>query len=100
MRTRDIIYPPELRGKWYLQVEKYGKTVTEVCEIFGISRKSYYKWYKRDHPFGKTGKPPRKMHPHTKLVGSTAVAVIKAKKAFNYGPYKMSEFLKKGGGTL
>ena len=37
MRKRDIVYPPELRGKWYLQVEKHGKTVTEVCRTFGIS---------------------------------------------------------------
>ncbi|MFH1766717.1 MAG: DDE-type integrase/transposase/recombinase [Patescibacteria group bacterium] len=86
--------PKVLRARWYLQVEKYEKTITEVCKIFGISRKTYHKWYKKDHPFGKTGKPPRRMHPHTKLTGNLRVIVVEAKLMYNYGPKKMSEYLK------
>jgi len=91
--------PKELRGRWYLQVEKHGKTVREVCEIFGISRKTYYKRYKRDHPVGKTGKPPRKMHPHMKLIGNLRVIVVEMKHRYNYGPKKMSMYLQKEHGV-
>lgn len=95
MRKRDIIYPPELRGKWYLQVKKYGKTVTEVSKIFGVSRKTYYKWYKRDHPVGKTGKRPRHGHPHTKIFGDMQVFIVDQKMKYNYGPKKMSILIEK-----
>lgn len=88
-------HPPKvLRGRWYLQVEKHGMSVTEVCGIFGISRKMYYKWYRRDHPVGKTGKPPRRRHPQSKLLGHIRVMVVDAKQKYNYGPKKMSLYLK------
>lgn len=87
------------RARWYLQVEKHGKTVRAVGEIFGISRKTYHKWYRRDHPEWKIGKPPRKMHPHTKLIGRLRVIVVKAKLDYNYGPKKMSIYLKRRHGV-
>ena len=79
----------ELRARWYLQVDKYGRTVTDVCDIFGISRKTYYKWYKRDHPLYRIGKPPRKMHPHTKIIGHVQVKIAEAKEKYNFGPAKI-----------
>lgn len=94
MAGSTLSAPKVLRARWYLQVEKHEKTITEVCNIFGISRKTYHKWYKKDHPFGKTGKPPRRMHPHTKLTGNLRVIVVEAKLHYNYGPKKMSEYLK------
>lgn len=87
--------PKEIRARWYLLVGKYGKSVKEVCNTFGISRKTYYKWYRRDHPCGMTGKPPRKMHPHTKLVGQVRVWIVNTKIEYNYGPKKMSLWLQK-----
>lgn len=86
--------PKEFRARWYLQVEKYHKTVGAVCTIFGISRQTYYKWYRKDHPFGMTGKRPRRTHPHTKLMGHLQVIVAETKQTYNYGPKKMSVFLK------
>ena len=95
-----MVQPPkEMRGRWYLQVEKYGKTVKEVCGIFGMSRKSYYKYYLRDHPVGMTGRPPHRMHPHAKLVGQLRVVVVETKLQYNFGPKKMSIYLKKTHGV-
>ena len=85
----------EVRARWYLQVDKYNKSVTEVCKIFGISRKTYYKWYKIDHPVSRVGKRPRRMHPQTKIYGSTQVLIVDTKLKYNYGPKKMSIWLKK-----
>lgn len=87
--------PKEMRARWYLQVEKYGKLVDEVCEIFGISRKTYYKWYKRDHPVERgAGRAPRKTHPQTKIWGNLQVTIVEAKLQYNYGPKKMKIYLK------
>lgn len=94
MAKKQIITPGQIRGRWYLQTDKYGKSVSEVCEIFGISRKTYYKWYNRDHPVGMTGKRPRRMHPQTKLIGNIRVIIVETKLKYNYGPKKMSKYLK------
>lgn len=95
MNNKSVVFPPELRGRWYLQVEKYGKSVSEVCVMFGISRKTYYKWYKRDHPLGKTGRRPKRMHPHTKIQGNIQVFIVEQKTRYNYGPKKMSVVIMK-----
>jgi len=79
MRKREVIFPPELRGRWYLQVEKHKKSVTEICKIFGISRKTYYKWYKRDHPVGRTGKRPRRIHPIRRFLGIYKFLLLRIK---------------------
>lgn len=86
--------PREIRSRWYLQVDKYGKSATGVCKIFGISRKTYYKWYKIDHPKYMIGKRPRKTHPHLKLYGNIRVVIVETKNKYNYGPKKMSKYLK------
>ena len=94
MKKRLDSTPKELRAHWYLQADKYGKPVTEVCNIFNISRKTYYKWYNIDHPFGMTGRPPRKEHPQKKILGNVRVIIVEAKQKYNYGPKKMSIYLK------
>ena len=90
-----ISAPKTIRVRWYLQVDKYRKSVTEVCKIFGISRKTYYKWYSIDHPIGRTGKRPRRIHPQTKLTGNLKITIINAKLKYNYGPKKMSIYLRR-----
>ena len=84
----------EIRARWYLQVEKYGKTVSEICDIFGVSRKTYYKWYALDHQLVRRQSVRRKLHPQTMLTPRFRVIVVEAKERFNYGPAKMAAFLK------
>lgn len=91
--TRDI------RFRWYLQVEKYGKTVDEVCAIFGMTKKTYYKWYKRDHGIGPNEYKPRSRHPDAKIFGIVADVLVEAKRKYNYGPEKMRLHLGKELGT-
>jgi len=81
--------PRELRFRWYRQVEEYEKTIKEVCSIFGISRKTYYKWYRHDHGMGSNQYKNRSMHPQTKIKDGVRVAIVKAKEKYNYGPAKM-----------
>lgn len=92
-RTKHFLHQKETRFRWYRQVELEGRTVTETCKIFGISRETYYNWYRKDHPLGMTGKPPRKMHAQTKIQGQVKVELMKAKRLYNYGPKKMHYYL-------
>ena len=95
MRNCQNRPPKELRGRWYLQVDKYHKSVKEVCNIFGISRKTFYKWYNIDHGFSKNIQRPRRLHPQTNIVGQVCIYIMEAKQKYNYGPKKMSIYLKK-----
>ena len=85
--------PKEVRVRWYLQVDRYAKAISEVCAIFGISRKTYYKWYRRDHGLTSGKYRARRTHPHTKLTPEIRLAVETAKKKYNYGPEKMRLYL-------
>jgi transposase-like protein/transposase InsO family protein len=85
--------PHELRFRWYRQVEEYGKTIKEVCLIFGISRKTYYKWYRHDHGLGSNQYKNHAIHPQTKIKDGVRVAIVKAKEKYNYGPAKMRLYL-------
>lgn len=86
--------PRDIRFRWYRQVEQGGKTISEVCSIFGISKKSYHKWYNRDHGYGPNQYRPRKTHPHAKLTSKIRSIIYDAKFKYNYGPKKMQLHLK------
>jgi hypothetical protein len=88
-------YDREQRIKWYRQVDKYKRSVTETCKIFGISRKCYYKWRARD--FGKMGNKyyPAKNQPNLKLTWEVRRFIEHHKLISNYGPFKMRLLLKK-----
>lgn len=84
-----IKYDRLQRFRWYNQVDKYHKPVKEVCSIFGISRKCYYKWRLRD--YGKRGNRylPAKNQPNLKLTWQLRKFIEEQKRITNYGPLKM-----------
>lgn len=88
-----------MRFRWYRQVEEYGKSVPEVCEIFGMSPKTYYKWYKRDHGLGLRQFKNRAEHPQTKIKGKIRILIVETKLLYNYGPKKMSVFVERETGV-
>lgn len=89
-----INYPKCLRARWYLQVDKYHKSVKEVCNIFGVSRKTYYKWYEIDHGGKVFVFRGNKTQPNIKLTPNVCQVIEKEKLLTNYGPYKMKLLLK------
>jgi transposase len=91
----QIIYPREQRFKWYLQVDKYHKSVKETCQIFGIARKTYYKWKKHDYGLNDFHHRPVKNQPNTKLTSEVKQFIEAEKFKTNYGPKKMKMLLKK-----
>jgi transposase-like protein len=88
-------YPREKRILWYKSVEKEKKEVSEVCKIFGISRKTYYKWRKRDFGLGGNTYSPRMEKKNTKLTWEVRNFIEKEKRKTNYGPLKMKMLVKR-----
>lgn len=81
--------PREIRARWYLQVDRYGRSLKEVCSIFGISKKTYYKWRAHDFGPGDHRYCQRKDHPNLKLTPKVKLEIFEIKKQLNYGPKKM-----------
>lgn len=98
MAGTPLSAPREMRARWYLQVDKYGKTVKDICGIFGVSRKTYYKWYNLDHHLALRNSKRRGLHPQTKLTPKIKMVVYETKVKYNYGPKKMKIFLEKNHG--
>lgn len=86
-------YPAKVRQKWYFLVDKAGKTVKEVCRLYFISPKTYYKWRAADN--SNRTHVPKKEHPQTKLKGEIKIFVCEEKKRINYGPRKMRLLVKR-----
>lgn len=93
MAGSPLSAPHELRFRWYRLVERERKTVDETCAIFGISRKTYYKWYRRDHGLKRNQYKSRSPHPHTKLTPQIKLLIVDAKLKYNYGPTKMQLYV-------
>jgi IS30 family transposase len=93
MAGTPLSAPREMRARWYLQVDKYNKSVKWVCDIFGISRKTYYKWYNLDHHLVLRESKRKNFHPQTKLTPEVKIIVYENKIKYNYGPLKMKKFL-------
>ena len=92
-KNQKSAYEPRVRAKWYFLVEKAGKTVGEVCGLYFISRKTYYKWRKKDG--GNRTHVSKKEHPGTKIKGEIKVFICDEKTRINYGPLKMKLLIKR-----
>jgi len=92
-KNQAAAYPSKVRQKWYFLVEKAGKNVNEVCDLYCISRKTYYKWRRKD--FGSRIYIPRKEHPQTKIKGGIKIFICEEKLRINYGPRKMKLLVKR-----
>lgn len=94
MKDLVIPFPKSIRARWYLLAERDGKSVSEICKIFGMSRKTYYKWHKHDF-WTNNRYHPRKPHPNLKLTSNVKQFIESNKKITNYGPLKMKLLVKR-----
>ncbi len=97
-KNQEAAYPSKVRQKWYFLVEKAGKTVDEICDLYDISRKTYYKWRAKD--LGNKKYVPRKEHPETKIKGEIKIFICEEKMRINYGPLKMKLLIKRRFGVI
>jgi transposase InsO family protein len=92
-RNQAPAYPGKMRKKWYYLVDKIGKKVSEICEMYDISKKTYYKW--RANDLGSVKYIGKKEHPETKIKGIVRVLICEEKEKTNYGPLKMKLLIKR-----
>ena len=52
----------ESKLAWF-RCREEGMTVSKICELFGMSRKTYYKWRKRYKEQGEEGLSERSTRP-------------------------------------
>ena len=57
----DII---ENRYKMTIESERSGKTISDICIEFGVSRQTWYKWKRRYNVFGLDGLKNQSKRPH------------------------------------
>jgi transposase InsO family protein len=95
---RKATYPREIRFRWYHLVHRENKSVSEVCKIFGISRKCYYHWNKIDFTAQRPNLKSSGDHqhqPNTKLTAPVQSLIRQVKLKTNYGPERMRDYLLK-----
>lgn len=90
-----VKYDREQRFKWYLQVNKYHRSVKETCQVFGISRKCYYKWRARDRGGQSNVYTSPKNQPNTKLTSEVRKFIEEQKLITNFGPKKMKMLVRR-----
>jgi transposase len=93
--------PLESKLAWF-RCREEGMSVWKVCELFGMSRKTYYKWRKRYEEEGVEGLSERSRRPK-RLARLTpeplAARVIRARRRKGYGPLLLAWYLRKHGGV-
>jgi transposase InsO family protein len=86
------------REEWFKFAGRHG--VTHACKYFGISRKTYYKWYKRYQASGNQIQSlqdrSRRPQSHPKTAPKEMVnTVIRLRKQTDYGPRRLQFFLER-----
>jgi len=89
-----ILYP---RMAWMLYYEEK-KSIHKVCEKFGISRKTFYKWWSR---FEASGFDPESLkdesrRPHRSPMSTpeeVVLRIVKAKAETGFGPRRLKSYL-------
>ena len=91
----------ERQAKHRLQVIRHAKEVTgnvaQTCRYYGISRQTFYSWYRRYEEKGLVGLRDRSKRP---LVNPRATQVEVVEKIiylranYHFGPYKIQMYLK------
>lgn len=92
--THQTCYPKEFRLRWYRLVDADHRSVKEVCATFGIPRKTYYKWRAYDLGKGNRDHHSRQRQPALKLTPEVRILIEQEKLRTNYGPEKMSIWLR------
>jgi len=87
--AKPVKYNRSQRFQWYEQVHKQGQSVSKICKIFGIARKTYYYWHKRDYGLNGNRYRPSQLQPNLKLSYEVRKFIEKRKLKTNYGPLKM-----------
>ena len=92
----DII---ENRYRMIIEPERSGKTISDVCIAFGISRETWYKWKRRYHAYGIDGLKDQSRKPHNiknvKVTEELEKLVLELRLNNRFGPMRIRFRLKR-----
>jgi len=81
------------------EVERGERSMSELCRIFGISRKTGYKWRERYRELGETGLEERSRAPHhhpNAMSEQTALQIVRVRRRHSdWGPIKVLDWLER-----
>ena len=86
-----------MRMAWFKRFEQIGN-VSQVCREFGISRKTFYKWWPHYAREGLSGLRDRSKRPrsHPKTVHEeTGQLILKLRRKSGYGPRRLAFYLER-----
>ena len=82
-----------------IEVERGERTVSELCRVFGISRKTGYKCLERYREFGEAGLEERSRAPHhhpNAMSKETATEIVRVRRLYpDWGPDKVLDWLER-----
>ncbi len=89
----------------WIKMHEGGAPMSEVCRHYGISRKTFYKWYGRyqqaNKDFHALKDRSRRPHGHPRTVSKrVAERVVAMRGKTRYGPRRIASYLAQGGITI
>jgi transposase InsO family protein len=92
----DII---EKRYKMIIESERSGKTISDVCIEFGVSRQTWYKWKRRYNAYGIDGLKNQSRIPHhiknVKITKELEKVILELRLNHRFGPMRIRFRLKR-----
>ena len=92
----DII---EKRYKMIIESERSGKTISDICIEFGVSRQTWYKWKRRYNTYGIDGLKTKSKRPHNiknvKITKELEKIILELRLNNRFGPMRIRFRLKR-----
>ena len=92
----DII---ENRYRMIIEPERFGKSISDTCTIFGVSRQTWYKWKRRYNVYGIDGLKNRSKRPHNiknvKITKELEKIILEMRLNNRFGPMRIRFRLKR-----
>ena len=92
----DIV---ENRYKMIIESERSGKTISDICVEFGVSRQTWYKWKRRYNVHGLQGLKDQSKRPHTiknvKVTKELEKIILELRLNNRFGPKRIRFRLKR-----
>jgi transposase len=83
---------------WFWHVSEVTHNVAKTCRYFGISRQTYYRWYRRHQRLGEDGLRDGSSRPHHSPRATPAEVVEKIlylRRSYHFGPARICMYLRR-----
>ncbi|MFY9799301.1 MAG: helix-turn-helix domain-containing protein [Candidatus Nitrosopolaris sp.] len=67
-----------IENRYRMIIERSGKTVSDVCITFGVSRETWYKWKRGYDAHGIYGLKNQSREPHLNIINNGSIAATLA----------------------